>query len=237
MAQDDMLKEEGEKTSPASPAETKTQSSDSGSLIDETEQQTPEEVEFNALKGSTQERIKRIIREKNEALAEAQQARTSFVPPPPAYQPQPEPNVQDAVRKLDEVGIATKDFTKKVVSEELGNLRWQFELDRLESRHSGEDGKPKFDRNEYLDYINRYPQYRNYLPEDVYEKMYKEELSDFGQPQPAPKKGTTLRPTKATVGEEPLSPELIEERLKEPDGQQWYTRNVDKINRVLGKMS
>lgn len=228
----DMLKDYS-----ASPAESQTTSPESGNLIDEPDQQTQEEVEFNSLKGSTQDRIKRIIREKNEALRiaeEARSSRTSFTPPPPpAYTP---PDVETAVSKLDQVGIATKKHVEDVVSQSLGNLRFQMELDRLEGRFDGSDGKPKFVRDEYFDFTNRHPEYKNYLPEDVYEKMYKEELSDLGVPQ-AKKVSPTLKPTKVGVGEEPLSPELIEERLKEPDGRQWYERNLEKINKVLGKMS
>lgn len=232
---DDLLKGESEQTPPSSQLENKTQVSDSGDLLTDPGQQTQEEVEFNSLKGSTQDRIKKILRDKQDLesrLTTLEQSRTVV---PPVNYPQSDANVKDALHKLSDLGVATDDKVDQKINQSLGALRFQFELDRLESKYNGEDGRPKFDRDEYNDYRNRHPEYTNYLPEDVYEKMYKEELSDFQSSAPQTKKTSSLKPTKASVGEEPLTPELIEQRLKEPDGRQWYERNVDKINRAMGK--
>src|SRR6185369_6968774 len=118
------------------------------------------------------------IHDKKEALELAQKTRTVAPTVTPSYV-QPNPDVKDAVRKLSDVGIATDEKVERKINESLGALRYQFELDRLESKWSGEDGRPKFDRVEYEDYVSRHPEYRGYLPEDVHEKMYREEIRDW----------------------------------------------------------
>lgn len=240
---DALLQGKDEDTSSVSQTEIKTQATDSSNPIEGgAEQQEPEEAEWRSLKGPTQDRIKRLIQEKKAQEAENARLRSAVgtvPPPPPGYGGQSDPNVQDAVRKLDQVGLATKDFVKESVDQSVGNLRWQFEIERLESKYSGDDGRPKFDREEYQDYIGRHPEYRSYLPEDVYDKMYHEELHDWDSQQTGGKvlsRNKTLRPTRTTSGgEEPLTPELIEARLREPDGRAWYEKNIEKINTVLGR--
>ena len=232
---DDMLQKEGEKTPSATPADKNTpadnQAPDEGG-----EDLTPEEVEFNSLKGSTQDRIKKILRERDDWRDKASQP-TIPPPPPPAYAQNP-PDVQDAVRKLRDVGIATQDDVKTEVLNTVNQFRFALELDKLENRYSGEDGKPKFDRDEYQDYVSRHPEYRDYLPEDVYQKMYREELLDWELNQGTPSKPSTkpLKPTRTASKEEPMTIESIQQRLKAPDGRQWYEANKDKINAVIAQM-
>jgi len=216
--------------------------SDSGSQNDAPGGQSDEEVEFSSLSGSTQDRIRRLIRERNDAI-EASQRGFTPPPPPPVYQPQ-NPSVQDAVEKLREVGITTKDDVKSMVQDSLAQLRYQAELDRLEASYDGDDGKPKFTREEYEDFVRHNPQYQDYLPEDVYEKMYKEELNDWRVNQsgsrPAARQSQSLPPRRTMQQEESLTPEGIEEKLRTlPEGERekWYEKNVDKINAVMGRLS
>jgi len=206
------------------------------------EQLTPEEIEFNSLTGSTQDRIKKLVSDKRNLSEQLDMERKrTYVPPPPVYgNNQSNPEVSDAVRKLSDVGIATDEKVEKKINESLGQLRYENELLRLESKFSGDAGEPKFVRDEYEDYVSSHPQYRNYLPEDVYRKMYDEELLNIEvqKRQGTPNKNVrTLKPARTQVQGESLTPEYIEERLKQPDGQQWYSDNVTKINAVLGRMS
>lgn len=239
---DTMLQSEEERTHSASPAGNKTQVDDSTDPNVGSEQQTPEEIEWNSLKGGTRTRIEKILEEKRIAETERDALKTArFVPPPPPmYANQPNPDVQDAVRKLSDVGIATDDKVERKINESLGALRYEYELERLGSKYSGNDGRPAFSRSEYEDYISRHAEYRGYLPEDVYGKMYSEELRDWEFQNLNSKQSSgskTLRPMRTTSTEEPLSPEVIEQRLKEPDGAKWYDKNIDKINAILGRMS
>lgn len=199
---------------------------------------SPEEESWKRLSGPSQERFRQITRENNylrTKLSEVDNKDNSRS----TYKPEPViPEVAEAVRRLSDVGIATKEEVEQTVNNRLGGLVYQMELDRLSSKYDGQNGLPQFDKDEYEDYLARHPQYKNYAPEDVYSKMYEPEILEYklqhlNKPmsQPTP----SLKPTKTQVREEPLSPDLIEQRLKEPDGAQWYERNKEKINTVLAK--
>lgn len=202
----------------------------------------PEEVAWNELKGGTQDRIKELLRERDEERARAERA--EIVARNQAYnQPvqQPfnpySPEVADAVQKLASVGIATDEKVNQLVNQRVGNLVYNFELRDLEKKYDGSDGLPKFDRGEYEDFVNKNPQYQSYAPEDVYSmKMYPEEIADArSKPRTASRQSTTssLRPTPTQVREESLTPEFIERRLNQPDGRKWYVENKDRINTAM----
>lgn len=202
---------------------------------------SPEEESWKNLSGPAQERFRQVTRENN-LLRQRLNLSAQNNPPVPAYKPDTtDPGVSDAVRRLSEVGIATDEKVEQVVNQRLGSLVYQMDLDRLASKYDGTNGLPQFDKDEYEDYIARHPQYRNYAPEDVYAKIYEPEILDYKLKhleQPTTTTTTpSLRPTKTQVREEPLSPELIEQRLKEPDGPQWYARNIDKVNAFLAKQN
>lgn len=207
---------------------------------------SPEEVEFNSLKGPTQDRIKSILHERDLARQEAEMLKRgsgSYTPPPPppANFNQQTPDAAIARTKLDEIGMAPKDYVDQKINQSLGQMVYQMELDKLSNKFDGANGLPRFDRTEYEDYTQRHPQYRNYSPEDVYEKMYSEEIFDWrsqnqGRNTTRPTT-TSLKPTKTTVREEVWTPDYIESRLQEPDGPQWLDKNRDKINAVLAKMN
>lgn len=218
---------------------------------------SPEEATWNDLKGSTQERIQQLIREKNQErilreTAEAEARRAQFgggVPTPGALgNPQLTPETQAAVKQLTGYGIADKDYvdqtTEQKINQKLSGLVYNMEIDRLSGRHNGGDGLPAFDKSEYEDYVTRYPQYRNYAPEDVYSKMYEDEIFEakarnLGKAPQAGKPTSSLRPTKVRVQEETLTPESIETKLQsmpQPERQRWYEQNLDKINAVVGRI-
>lgn len=212
---------------------------------------TPEEVAFNSLKGSTQERVRTLANRANQVTQlqsemaqmrqELEAQRLRSMTPQQTFTP----DVQDAVSKLDQFGMATKDYTNKAieekVSQQLSGLVWKMEMDRLESRYNGSNGLPAFDRAEYEAYIGTNPQYRNYSPDDVYSKMFEDEIFDarvkgLGT-KPQVKQSPNLRATRTRVQEEMMTPEYIEQRLAQPDGKQWYEQNLQKINSVLARSS
>lgn len=208
--------------------------------------ESPEEVEFRNLKGGTQDRIKAILRERDQFKAQAEQlnglvsSQQNYQPQQQYYQQQPQvdlsnPQVRDAVSQLSKVGIATDEKVDQKIQNTLGQYIYNAELGRLEGKLDGNDGTPKFDRSEYQDFVTRNPKYQNYEPEDVYNIMYSEELLDARlkqrgvQPQSS---NTSLRPTRTQVREEQWTPEAIEQRLKEPDGKEWYIANKPMVNNV-----
>jgi hypothetical protein len=221
---------------------------DEGSQVNPQGAQEPnaEEVAFNSLKGSTQDRVRTLAQRANQVSSyevenerlrqELEALRLKGMTP----QPFENPDVRDAVSKLDQFGVATKDYTNKAIDEKvdqkLSGIVWKMEMDRLEGRHTGNDGLPAFDRSEYEAYINANPQYRGYAPEDVYDKMYEDEIFDArvkGLGPKSTKQAPSLRPTRTRVQEETMTPDYIEKRLQQPDGRVWYEQNKDRINAVV----
>ena len=249
----DLLNGENTETPAASPAETITTGDENQVNPQGAGNVSPEEVAWNDLKGSSQDRFRQMAKMANEARAQAERERIERerlmstyggrVPTPPIDN---NPGVQDAVKQLSQIGIATREEVQETVNRTVGNLVYNFDFEKLEGRYDGSNGLPKFDRDEYEDFIARHPQYRGYEPVDVYEKMYSDEILDYklrnqnaNQGQGAASRQTTasLRPTKTQVREEPLTPELIEQRLNRPDGREWYEKNKEKISSVLASMS
>lgn len=195
--------------------------------------------EWESLKGGTQDRVKKLIEEREYWKRQSQQHNATdnrVVPPAPASA---NPDVKDAINKLREVGIATTDDVKAQIADNMANLTYRYELDRLEGKYTGDDGKPKFQREEYEDYVSRNPQYSGYLPEDVYNIMYKEELMDFAMKHSNSQRSqnSSLKPTrtvKTTEGEMTL--EEIEKRLAQSDGPEWYEKNFKRINDAVTRM-
>ena len=234
---DAMLSQGQETPAPASQAQ-------NGSQIDAPDGQlSEEEVEFGKLSGSTQDRIRKLVHDKQELLAKTQQYESVLksVPPPPPMGDQPNSDVQQAVRKLSEVGIATKDDVSNMLTQSLQRLSYEEEMKRLASTYTGKDGEPQFDRIEYEDFVRDNPVYSNYYPEDVFkDKMFRDEFHNLnGSSQTT--KTTTLKPTRTSSGQkETFSPEYIEEKLKSlppEERQQWYQENLSEINAVVGKMN
>lgn len=211
---------------------------------------SPEEVAFNGLKGDTQTRIKTILSEKETARREAEywksqaasqtpQQQTPFVQSQAPVDPD---QAEKAVKVLSSVGMATKDEVQRQINQSIGAMAYNYELRDLAERYDGANGLPRFERTEYEDYVQRNPQYQNYSPEDVYAKMYRQEILDA---ELAKRSGTsgqsqtvTLKPSGgAATQQEPLTPELIEQRMAEPGGKEWYIQNKDKINKALASQA
>lgn len=242
---DAMLKGENQDSPSDSQSENASSGSDSGTGDDITQgtEGSQEEVEWGKLSGNATDRFRKVYNERQRALQENQKLRdllTQGGQIPNQTNLQVNPQTQDALSKLDKAGVATKDFVQKQVQEILAQKTYYDELGKLESKFSGNDGKPKFAREEYFDYIERYPQYKNYLPEDVYEKMYREELTDWrsskGQEQPTQRRSQVLRPTRTASRETELTVDDVEAKLKslpEPQRSQWYAANQEKINRAV----
>ncbi len=204
-------------------------------------QQSPEEVEFNSLSGNAQARFKKaysLLQEKERKIAELEAK--SYVPPAPNLQT---PGTQDALRTLANLGVATDEKVDTKINNSFNQLRWELEMQKLESSYDGSKGEPQFVREEVETFIQQHPQYSGYSAEDVYRyKMFPEEFKNLDLQKGSPKTGqsTTLRPTKAAMGEETMSPEYIAERTdvnKYPDAKEWYNENIDKINEVLSRMT
>lgn len=222
---------QGDDTTPASPAQTE------GQPI---EQQSDEEVEFNSLSGSAQERVRELVRRAREAELEKErlssQHQNSYVPPAPNTLA---PDQRQAIETLSQFGIATDDKVEKKVAETFNQIRWEMENQRLASKYAGSNGEPQYVREEVEDYIRNHPQYSGYAPEDVFRyKMYPDEISRWeseskGTPQRS--RTSSFRPTKSqSQSSNAITPENVEEMVKSHD-QDWYDEHIEEINKAVAQ--
>lgn len=212
------------------------------------EQQTPEEIEFNSLPGSTQDRIKKLARDKRElsqrleTLERMSGQPNGFVPPAPNSN-FTSPEEEAAIRTLSQKGLATKDDVRAELDERVNALRWEQEQNRLESMYTGSKGEPQYVREEVEDFIKSHPQYRGYAAEDVFRyKMFPTEFQNLELERRGTKTGRsqTLKPTsRASSEEQGITPEFIAERTdikKYPDALEWQEEHRQQIDAVLARM-
>ena len=186
------------------------------------------------------------MRERDDWKVKAERLDT-FVRNQPGTSPQPTnanlnaPEVQNARKVLSDIGFPTEDKVDQKINQGLGQIIYNFELRDLERTYDGSNNLPKFDKAEYEDFVQRNPKYQNYDPKDVYNIMYEEEILDAklkgrGE-EPQPSTNSSLRPTKTTVREEQWTPDWLENRMKQPDGLDWYAKNKDKVNNWLASQT
>jgi len=268
MAPDEKKPEEMAETPPASPAEEQTpeeelsldlgdteenqasseEGADSGVSTEGEEEKDEDSVlkaEWERLKGSTQDRIRQLIRERNELRKQLEggqktQPLSQVAPPPPPsagteIQPEELTEEQRQAFKIlkEKFGVVTK--------EDLQALQDRMALDnehtRLERLYDGSDGRPKYDRVEVEDWMRRHPGV--YVPEVAYKMMYEEELADWHLRQAGRTKRTTYseRPKGSTATRRrPLTVASLRERLNRPDGREWWEKNRERILPLMGEL-
>lgn len=217
---------------------------------------SPEELEWTKLKGNTQARFRTLLRERNELRRQVEDTSTQQPvyqpPPPPTMQPQYPVTQQgmteqqlEAVNRLrnkygfitqedlDKMRLEDRESYKNLVQEIRDDIILDNEYQRLEQGYNGNDGRPAFDRTEIEDHMKRTGIYN---PEKAYLDLYAEELFDWkvekmgGKTEEKPDQPYTAKPTSATATKtEPMSIDSIRERIRQPDGREWYEKNRDKL--------
>lgn len=219
---------QGEDTPPASPAQTEGQP-----IL-----QSDEEVEFNSLSGSSQERIRELVRRARDAenkLGSIQQP--AYVPPAPNTLA---PDQKQALETLSQFGVATDEKVDRKVAESFNQIRWEMENQRLASKYTGSNGEPQYVREEVEDYIRNHPQYSGYAPEDVFRyKMFPDEISKFeseNRGSSQRQRTSSFRPTKSQgqLSSSAITSENVEEMVKSHD-QDWYDEHIDEINKAVSQ--
>lgn len=226
---------------------------------------TPEELEFNKLSGSAQERFKKILLKNkelaiaNEELANKVQVQQPSTLPAPAPEPTAEPNnltaeQEQAIENLRKFGVWTKKDQlelEKKQKEEFANQQLELtkkqqemqdsilidtEYSRLETVHNGSDGLPRFDRDAIEEYMRETGVYN---PEKAYEDLYRDELFDkWAKNQSGNSPQIYSEKPTVSVGSstEPLSMEGLRERLRQPDGKEWWEKNRERLLPVIGEL-
>ena len=125
-----------------------------------------------------------------------------------------DPQVEAAKAKLKELGFVPKDEVERLVSEQIKQTREDITLDsqlsQLEKRYSGKDGRPRFDRQDVVDFA-----IENGIsdPEVAYKVKYEKELINWHISNAASKtKGTR---TEASDGSGSANAGTTNQDLKE----------------------
>lgn len=243
------VKQEMAETLADSSSEQKTPEIKVSEPVNQTESQTsqetlsPEEADWNNLKGTTQDRIKQLIRERDDLKNKNSQTDYSQfsqpVPPPSEATVAPE-EVRKAADTLRTYGgMASK--------EDLQNLLWQVETarshERLETKYDGRDGLPKYDKQEVEDYMNRKAREGKPIwdPEAAFRDMYFDEFVDAKRI--SQRRGTySEKPASpsSTGREEPLTLESLKEKLSGPNGREFYeklAKNPEQMNHIISELT
>lgn len=202
-----------------------------------------EEKEWSSLKGSTQDRVRQVITERNEyktklsnlereveeLKSKTQEARTP--PAPPVVEGQLTPEQQRAMETLKKFGVVTKEDLQALKDQQIIEDTYT----KLELKYTGEDGKPAFDRSKIEKHMKDTGIYN---PEKAYNDLYSEELFDLRMKErTSTTQPYTARPTAgAGRGGEPLTAESLQERLSKPDGREWWEKNRGKILPVMSEL-
>lgn len=217
--------------------DTATDPSQDPKQTDPNQGKSEEEIEFGKLSGSTQDRIRSLLKRTKEAEEEAERFKTlayrgTQTPPPPPVEPNLD--TQNAVATLKKVtNFATLDEVKQFLSQQRQQESLEARYRYLEDSESGEDGRPRFDRYEVQDYIKNHPEFAGYDPADVWAKMYNKELLDweFKQRQAGNFTTPSLKSSRTQQEADVWTPEYIDQKIKEDPS--FYEKNFAKINKVL----
>ena len=222
-----------------------------------TQSPEPEATEWSKLGGGTQQRVRDLIRQRNEWRQAAQTA-AQTQPTQPLPQEPVAPSVQNqvpgqltpeqelAIENLRKFGVWTKkdqaefeakqneslNATKQEVED---NILIESEYARLEAVHNGSDGLPAFDRQIIEEHMKATGVYN---PEKAYEDLYRDEMYDSWAKGQSGKQSTTYseKPRSVTSGTEPLTLEGLRERLRQPGGREWWEKNRERLLPMLGDL-
>lgn len=218
---------------------------------------TPEELEWNKLGGGTQERVRQLIRERNELRNTVQNLQTVQQPTPQQVQVAPSvqnqipgqltPEQELAIENLRKFGVWTKkdqeEYDRKLRSQEADRLQEiedntliETEYARLEAIHNGSDGLPAFDRALIEEHMKATGVYN---PEKAYEDLYRDEIFDaWAKGQDGGKAPSTFseKPRSSTTQTEPLTLDGLRERLRQPDGKEWWEKNRERLLPQVGEL-
>lgn len=211
----------------------------------EQKQEVPDE--WAKLDGKSQERFKKMISLKNEAITKAQQVedelkrlKSQSVQAPQQVVQTPSLNTpsQDeaiAAKRLKELGFVTEEELKKRQQEDEA----QRARERLNDQHSKlkeeyvsqfGDKAPAYDEAEIENAM-----YKTgiYDPQYHYEKIYENELLQLKLEKLKSKDNPEPTRTKSKISTgQPWTPEALGERLREPNGMEFYKKNKEKIDKM-----
>lgn len=209
--------------------------------------------EWSSLDGKSQERFQKLANLKREAEKQAEQERVAReklearlesleknqrIPMPRTNQMTDEE--QRAYKRLQELGVANQNYVDRKVNEKLKAIEDRMYFDGLHNDLArdinSQSGLPKYDREEIEKEMKRT---QNWNPRAVYRDLYHDEIVAYEAGKLTSKKKKTVQTegTKSRIGtQQPWTKESLAERLRQPDGKQFFIKNREKILKMQGQL-
>lgn len=148
-----------------------------------------------------------------------------------------DPDLESAINQIEPY-LKRKGFmTREELNAEKTANDYAEEMKNLSSKYNGKDGRPVFDAYEVSEYGKKN---KIYNLEVAYEQMYKNELFDWNL-KSSGKKGESIDSETGTSGVKDegntplLTKEMIQQKVKGPNGREWWEKNREKILAAYGK--
>lgn len=198
---------------------------------------TEEEVEWSSLKGGTQERIREILKERNELRQKVttQAQEDLHKVETPTREVATDDEVQAALNKLKEHGVVTKDELEKAIGDITARQETNRIHDNLEKEFDGKDGKPKYVREEVEDYARKN---NIWNLRAAYRDMYFDELADARQVNN--KKRTVTEKPSSPTRSEPETLATLRAKLRGPNARAEYeklAKNPQALDELLQQLA
>lgn len=223
------------------------------STADETSQQVETPDEWQQLDGKSQERFQALANLKKEAEAKAERERAEKerleaevkalkemqrVPMPQTGTMTPEEEA--AYKRLTQLGVADQSYVDKKVEEKLKVIEDRLYFDGLHAKLEGDinskKGMPRYDRSEVETHMR---EKQIFDPLAAYRDLYFDEIMAYENGQNSTKKTKAVQ-TEATKSRisttEPWTKASLAERLRQPDGIEFFKKNRDKILKMQSSL-
>lgn len=229
---------------------TGTSSSDENQTISDEEEVVVETTEDSSedapRKRSAEARINELvgeIKELREKLESREEEEVETKVPAPVTTTTSTPNqlspeAEKAIGILKERGFVTQDQIEAKIEELKNRQVLDSEHVRLESKYSGSDGRPVYDKGKIETFMRKRGIYD---PEAAYKIMNEDELLDWRlkQSEGVIKKDLKVEKGGSTAGNvidrNTITSEMIAEKMQTPEGRAWYEKNRDKILTLVAK--
>lgn len=148
-----------------------------------------------------------------------------------------DPDLEAAIAKLEPLLKRRGFMTREEQQQDESSKRYASEMEVLERELDGKDGRPPFDPYE----VSEFGKKNNIFNlKAAYNEMYRKELIDWElKKTDRTDKEDNLKPIKGAFKESSkpfsLTRDALAERLRKPDGREWYNKNHSKIIAAMQK--
>lgn len=204
--------------------------------------------EWQTLDGKSQDRFQALANLKKEAERQAEkerserqrlereleEARTVQQRVPMPRTGEMSPDEEAAYKRLTQLGVADQAYVKREIDSQVKRIEDRLYFDalhsKLESEFNSKKGMPRYDRAEIEAHMK---EHQNFDPRAAYRDLYYDELVAFEVENSKKQKVVQTEPTKSRIGSsEPWTKASLAERLRQPDGVEFFRKNRDKIMRM-----